>query len=216
MSTQQRVVEQATARDSYAQPSAAGVQTPMNLDSDEDEFQSIPAPSQRHRTQAFNEEPFTYLAFLKDAKRGNDTAVSKVKCVLTGVKEFRFKDTEEFALFVTVDDGSLATEALIHHEVVQTKVGFSPKEVNSALDGKNPQEIREVKAIMRRFQSFLRNFEGMVHVQYTQSVDMPVISYMEEGVKEGDLSALQNRVGNDTPLRQRGMRLNSEFIDVSP
>lgn len=56
----------------------------------------------------------------------------------------------------------------------------------------------------------------MVHVQYTQSVDMPVISYMEEGVKEGDLSALQNRVGNDTPLRQRGMRLNPEFIDVSP
>jgi hypothetical protein len=58
--------------------------------------------------------------------------------------------------------------------------------------------------------------QGMVHVQYTQSVDMPVISYMEEGVKEGELSALQNRVGNDTPLRQRGMRLNPEFIDVSP
>jgi hypothetical protein len=39
------------------------------------------------------------------------------QCILTGVKEFRYKDTEEFALFVTVDDGSLATEALIHHEV---------------------------------------------------------------------------------------------------
>ncbi|KAG0618744.1 hypothetical protein M758_4G089000 [Ceratodon purpureus] len=218
-STQQRVVEQTTARDSFAQPSAAGMQTPMNLDSDEDEFQSIPTPLQRHRTPVFNEEPFTYLAFLKEKRStepGNDGAAGKVKCILTGVKEFRYKDTEEFALFVTIDDGSLATMALIHHEVVQKKVGFSPKEVNSALDGKNSQEIREMKAIMKRFETFLRNFEGIVYVQYKQSFDMPVISYMEEGVKAGDLSALRNRVSNDTSLRPRGVRHNSEVIDVSP
>jgi hypothetical protein len=53
--------------------------------------------------------------------------------------------------------------------------------------------------------------QGMVHVQYTQSVDMPVISYMEKGVKEADLSALQNRVGNETPLGQRGMGLNQVY-----
>jgi hypothetical protein len=40
------------------------------------------------------------------------------------VKEFRFKDTEEFALFVTVDDGSLATEALIHHEVRNALISY--------------------------------------------------------------------------------------------
>jgi hypothetical protein len=74
----------------------AGVQTPMNLDSDEDEFQSIPAPSQRHRTQAFNEEPFTYLAFLKEklsAKPGNDTAVSKVKVILVDLYLLSCTDT---------------------------------------------------------------------------------------------------------------------------
>lgn len=53
-------------------------------------------------------------------------------------------------------------------------------------------------------------------MQYKQSLDIPVISHMEEGVKASDLSALQNRVGNDTSLRQHGMRLHPEFIDVSP
>ena len=58
--------------------------------------------------------------------------------------------------------------------------------------------------------------QGIVYVQYKQSFDMPVISHMEEGVKAGDLSALRNRVSNDTSLRPRGVRHNSEVIDVSP
>lgn len=44
-------------------------------------------------------------------------------------------------------------------QVVQSKVGYTPKEVNRALDGKNPQEVREMKAVMKRFQLFLRKFE---------------------------------------------------------
>lgn len=40
-----------------------------------------------------------------------------VQCVLTGVKEFQFKGCDEFTLIVHVDDGSLITEALIHHKV---------------------------------------------------------------------------------------------------
>ena len=58
--------------------------------------------------------------------------------------------------------------------------------------------------------------QGLVHVQYKLSQDIPVISHMEEGVKASDLSALLKRVGNDASPRQRGMRLNPEFIDVSP
>lgn len=57
--------------------------------------------------------------------------------------------------------------------------------------------------------------QGLIHVQYKQSFSMPVISHMEEGVTDSNLSALQNRVGKDT-LRQRGPRPNPEFIDVSP
>jgi len=57
--------------------------------------------------------------------------------------------------------------------------------------------------------------QGLIHVQYKQSLGMPVISHMEEGVTDIDLTALQNRVGKDS-LRQRGPRIKPEFIDVSP
>lgn len=62
----------------------------MNLDSDEDEdeFRSVPAPSQRRHTPTFNEEPFTYIAFLKEkrsAEPGIDSAVGKVKVFLFDV-----------------------------------------------------------------------------------------------------------------------------------
>lgn len=40
-----------------------------------------------------------------------------LQCVLTGVKEFQFKGCDEFTLIVHVDDGSVITEALIHHKV---------------------------------------------------------------------------------------------------
>lgn len=219
--TQQRVVEQTTTHDSLAQAPGAGIQTPMNLDSDDDDFdfESVPATSQRHQTPSFSEEPFTYLAFLKErlsAGPGYNAAVGKIKCVLTGVKDFKFKDSEEFALIVHVDDGSLVTEALIHHEVVQKMVGFSPKEVNRALASSNPQDVREMKSNMKRFQAFLKKFEGLAYVQYKQILDLPVISHMEEGVKEGDLTALLARVGKDTSFRQHDSRIKSEFIDVSP
>lgn len=214
--TQQRVLEQNTTHDRFAPPS--GMQTPMNLDSDEDEFESLSVPPRRHNTPAFSEEPFTYLALLKEklsADHGYNGAVGKIKCVLTGVKDFQYKDCDEFTLIVHIDDGSLVTEALIHHDVVQKMVGFSPKEVNSSLAKSNSQESREMKSNMKRFQLFLKKFEGLVHVQYKQSLGMPVISHMEEGVTHTDLAALQNRVGKDS-LRQRGPKIKPEFIDVSP
>lgn len=54
----------------------------MNLDSDEDEFQSVPVSPRRHNTPAFSEEPFTYLALLKEklsAEPVYNGAVGKIK-----------------------------------------------------------------------------------------------------------------------------------------
>lgn len=33
------------------------------------------------------------------------------------MKDFQYKDCDEFTLIVHIDDGSLVTEALIHHDV---------------------------------------------------------------------------------------------------
>lgn len=54
----------------------------MNLDSDEDEFQTVTVPSRRQKTPASSEEPFTYLALLKEmqsAEPGYNGAVGKIK-----------------------------------------------------------------------------------------------------------------------------------------
>ncbi|KAH7289947.1 hypothetical protein KP509_30G025100 [Ceratopteris richardii] len=63
---------------------------------------------------------YTYLSLLKrrwaSVQVGDSVAWGKIKCVLTGVKEFHFKDRDEFKLLVHVDDGSLITVVQIHHQ----------------------------------------------------------------------------------------------------
>jgi RecQ-mediated genome instability protein 1 len=81
------------------------------------------------------------------------------QCVLTGVKDFQFKGSDEFRLIVYVDDGSLTSEVLIHNQVVQSMVGFSAKEVSNALASSNQQELRDMKNVMMEFQTFLKKFE---------------------------------------------------------
>jgi len=66
--------------------------TPVNLDSDEDELQSVSVPSRRHNTSSFCEEPFTYLALLKEklsAEPGYNGAVGKIKVLIFNFILFR-------------------------------------------------------------------------------------------------------------------------------
>ncbi|PPD76466.1 hypothetical protein GOBAR_DD26598 [Gossypium barbadense] len=65
------------------------------------------------------EVPFTYLASLSAkwaAIKDKATQVQgKIKCFLTGVKGFRYKQRTTYELLCYVDDGSLISEILIDH-----------------------------------------------------------------------------------------------------
>ncbi|XP_050220647.1 recQ-mediated genome instability protein 1 isoform X2 [Mercurialis annua] len=65
------------------------------------------------------EKPFTYLASLSAKwaamEERSSSVQGKIKCLLTGVKEFKFKLRTTYELQVYVDDGSLISEILIDH-----------------------------------------------------------------------------------------------------
>lgn len=68
-----------------------------------------------------NENPFTYLASLSAKKAGMNgsasTVTGKIKCFLTGVKGFQYRQRSKYELRAYVDDGSLISEILIGHDV---------------------------------------------------------------------------------------------------
>ncbi|GLT35607.1 hypothetical protein SLA2020_100450 [Shorea laevis] len=79
-----------------------------------------------------HEVPFTYLASLSAKWAAmKEKAVSiqgKIKCFLTGVKGFQYKRRKKYELLCYVDDGSLISEILIDHNVVERGIGHSPEE----------------------------------------------------------------------------------------
>ncbi|KAE8675548.1 RecQ-mediated genome instability protein 1 [Hibiscus syriacus] len=109
------------------------------------------------------EVPFTYLASLSArwaAVKDKATHVQgKIKCFLTGVKGFQYKQRTTYELLCYVDDGSLISEILIDHNVVQRGIGRSPQEVTAALSSSDKQIVSDMKEIMRQFQAFLAHFE---------------------------------------------------------
>ncbi|KAH9318402.1 hypothetical protein KI387_020171, partial [Taxus chinensis] len=105
------------------------------------------------------ENPFTYLACLKARKQLEPVVHGRIKCILTGVKEFQFKERDTFELFVYVDDGSLISEVLIDHQVVQSIIGQSPREVTVLLTSGDRQRVEAIKETMKNFQLLLRKFE---------------------------------------------------------
>ncbi|MCD7457186.1 hypothetical protein HAX54_034392 [Datura stramonium] len=84
----------------------------------------------------------------------------KIKCFLTGVKGFQYKQEELHTGFeVYVDDGSLISEILIDHALVQKKIGFSPLEVTGALTSSDRKRVNDMRETLKCFQKFLINFE---------------------------------------------------------
>ncbi|CAL9099165.1 unnamed protein product, partial [Musa textilis] len=110
-----------------------------------------------------NEIPFTYLAslFAKWAtQQDNKPCVQgRIKCFLTGVKGFQFKQRSTYELHVYVDDGSLISEVIIDHRVVQKGIGHSPEEVTSALSSTEKKTVSDMKDTLKTFQLFLAKFE---------------------------------------------------------
>ncbi|RZC60583.1 hypothetical protein C5167_022350 [Papaver somniferum] len=151
-----------------------------------------------HRLTGDKEIPFTYLAsLLSDWAVKMDGAPfirGKIKCVMTGVRGFQFKNRTKYELLVYVDDGSLISEVCIDHNVVQTRIGHSPEEVNAALSSPDKNIVGKMRETMMAFQTILSNFEGTLLVEMNKSSTVPVVLEMNEGSSTSDAWWLLRRL----------------------
>ncbi|KAF2302677.1 hypothetical protein GH714_000714 [Hevea brasiliensis] len=144
------------------------------------------------------EIPFTYLASLSAKwaamKEKTSFVQGKVKCFLTGVKGFQYKRRTTYELRVYVDDGSLISEILIDHDVVQKGIGHSPEEVIAALSSSDAKRVGDMKETLRQFQIFLVNFEGTMRVEMNRTSPLPVALEMSRGCSASDAWLLMRRL----------------------
>ncbi|KAI5058246.1 hypothetical protein GOP47_0026416 [Adiantum capillus-veneris] len=164
-----------------------------------------PCSTSNFSTRGVDNTGFTYLSLLKKQWASNQQGASdmhgKIKCVLTGVKEFHFKDREQFRLLVFIDDGSQIASVLIHNRVIQQVVGFSARQVSAALASSCPNEVIKMKENLSRFQAFLTKFEGMVLLQRDDETAIPIVIEMTEGCSKQDAWSLAERLRGTSALQ---------------
>ncbi|KAK1433943.1 hypothetical protein QVD17_10861 [Tagetes erecta] len=150
-----------------------------------------------HLAARSSEDLFTYLANLSvkwaESKDMSSHVEGKIKCFVTGVKEFVFKRRNTYKLQVYVDDGSLISEILIDHNIVQKTIGYSPEEVDAALLSSDQSRVREMKNIMKQFQVYLVNFEGIMVIRINDASSLPVAVEMQQGCSLSDAWSLLRR-----------------------
>ncbi|KAK8586508.1 hypothetical protein V6N13_010099 [Hibiscus sabdariffa] len=165
------------------------------------------------------EVPFTYLASLSAkwaAIKDKATYVQgKIKCFLTGVKGFQYKQRTTYELLCYVDDGSLISEILIDHNVVQKGIGRSPQEVTAALSSSDKQIVSGMKETMRQFQAYLAHFEGMMVVEINRTSSLPIAKEMTQGCPASDSRLLLRRLKPPSSCRTPERR-PSDPIEISP
>ncbi|CBI15702.3 hypothetical protein VitviT2T_025643 [Vitis vinifera] len=165
------------------------------------------------------EIPFTYLASLSAKWAGRKEKApfvqGKIKCFLTGVKGFQYKQRTTFDLRVYVDDGSLISEILIDHNVVQQGIGYSPKEVTAALASSDVKIVSGMKDTLKQFQIFLANFEGTMVVEINETSPLPIALEMVQGCPASDAWLLLRRLKSFTSI-QAPRNSPLEPIDLSP
>ncbi|CAN6854659.1 unnamed protein product [Brassica oleracea] len=145
------------------------------------------------------ETPFTYLAEMSQnwavMKDTMPFVQGRIKCFLTGVKRFQFKQQSTFELICYVDDGSLICEILLHNDVVQRRIGHSSMEVTAALSSSAPtRENAMMKEKLKGFQLFLADFEGMMVVEMNRTSQYPVAIEMNQGCSSTDARLLFERI----------------------
>jgi RecQ-mediated genome instability protein 1 len=145
------------------------------------------------------EKPFTYLAELSQKwavmKDTIHFVQGRIKCFLTGVKKFQFKQQSTYELLCYVDDGSLICEILLHNDVVQKRIGHSSMEVTAALSSSAPTSLNAMmKEKLKRFQLFLADFEGIMVVEMNRSSQYPVAIEMNQGCSLTDARLLLDRI----------------------
>ncbi|CAI9280581.1 unnamed protein product [Lactuca saligna] len=164
------------------------------------------------------ENPFTYMATLSrkwdESKHNASHVQGKIKCFLTGVKGFQFKESSTYKLQVYIDDGSLISEILIDHNVVQKKIGYSPEEVNAALSSRDSSRVHDMKNKMKQFQVFLVNFEGTMVVRINEACGLPVAIEMQQGCCLSDAWSLLTRLKSNSNTHQNHLRFDP--IHLSP
>ncbi|KEH21003.1 putative RecQ mediated genome instability protein [Medicago truncatula] len=165
------------------------------------------------------EVPFTYLASLSAkwaAMKETDPLVrGKIKCFLTGVKGFQYKKRTTYELQAYVDDGSLISEILIDHDVVQKGIGYSPMEVTAALSSSDTNIVNNMKETMRKFQTFLANFEGVILVELNRRYSLPIALDMSQGCPKSDAWSLLTRLKSYHPAQALN-HFPSDTIVLSP
>nr|CAD1820144.1 unnamed protein product [Ananas comosus var. bracteatus] len=165
------------------------------------------------------EIPFTYLACLLakwTVQKDKESYIQgNIKCFLTGVKGFQFKNRSKFELHVYVDDGSLISEVLIDHSVVQKGIGHSPEEVTAALSSSEKKIAADMRETLKRFQLFLAKFEGTMLVEINGSSPLPTVLEMNQSCSTSDAWLLLRRLKMFAAL-QDPRNKKSEPIDISP
>ncbi|KAH8486671.1 hypothetical protein H0E87_025612 [Populus deltoides] len=165
------------------------------------------------------EIPFTYLASLSAKwaamKEKEPSVRGKIKCFLTGVKGFQYKQRTTYELQVYVDDGSLISEILIDHNVVLKGIGCSPVEVTTALSSSDKKRAGEMKETLRQFQMFLVNFEGTMLIEINGASKLPVALEMNQGCPPSDAWLLMRRLKSfSSSLTPQHSSMGP--IDISP
>ncbi|KAG6630886.1 recQ-mediated genome instability protein 1 [Carya illinoinensis] len=164
------------------------------------------------------EIPFTYLsslsAKLSAMKEKSHSVQGKIKCFLTGVKGFQYKQRTKYELRAYVDDGSLIAEILIDHDVVHKGIGHSPEEVTAALSSSDKKIVSDMKETLRQFQIFLANFEGTMLIEMNKTSLLPISLEMNQGCPESDAWLLLRRLKSLSAQTPQLFPLHP--IDVSP
>ncbi|XP_030531431.2 recQ-mediated genome instability protein 1 [Rhodamnia argentea] len=191
---------------------------PSDIAIDVDDIQMVAEIEHPLILSGDRESPFMYLASLSTkwaaTKEKASSVQGKVKCILTGVKGFQYKQRTTYELQVYVDDGSLISEILISHNVVLKGIGHSPEEVTAALSSTDKTIVSAMKETLRKFQYFLVNFEGIMLVEINGNSPLPIAIEMDEGCNTSDAWQLLRRLKSFTSRQEQ--RSSSKFIDVSP
>jgi len=125
----------------------------------------------------------TYLSALADLAAAPDAVFpihAKVHGSVMGLKgRLQFQNTtgaplEQYSLAVEVEDGTLATTAMLTHDVLMPFLGMSPGALQQASRG--PEGLARVRACITQQQRFLATYTGVMTVTLpSPSADLAVL-----------------------------------------
>ncbi|KAK3032230.1 hypothetical protein RJ639_035523 [Escallonia herrerae] len=111
-------------------------------------------------------------------------------------KGFQYRRRTTFELHVYVHDGSLISEILIDHEVVQKAIGHSPKDVTAALASSDINRVRNMNET-NTYHLVLFD-QGTMVIQISEASRLPIAIEINQGCPLADAWLLLTRVKSYT------------------